>query len=672
MMRICLVLLSTAICCGQALALPSPPSLKPDRIHASELVSTHDAETLRDAFRAANAGQWSTVASLQRSARDETVSDLILWRRATAGPPGMNFDAVAAAIEKLEGWPMQTSMRRRAEEIIGLSTLSAGDRINWLTQSGPLTGPGKLELARAYKRLGQIEEANAAARDAWRSNSLPSEFRRSLLSEFGHVLTQDDHRARADFLLWTNQRSEANRMKSYLSNGWKRLVDARIALAASRRGVDRLIEAVPASLQDHPGLLYERARWRRKRGNQEGATSLLTGLDGADAPSAGRNRLWAERNIAMRARLKDADYRTAYALAIDHGFSSGVSFAEAEWAAGWIALRFLKDPARAATHFETLASGVSSPISSSRAHYWSGRALASLGETEASDAAYTKAAAFDYTFYGQLAGQELGGRNIAFTPAATPTNEERRAFFDRPIVQAMRLLGEAGDESNFRRFSYHLDDLLETPQDYLLLAEIAEEYHHRDVGVRGAKAGLARGIVAPDAAYPLVDYELLREPDVERPLMLALSRQESEMNPSAISHANARGLMQFIPATARRQARISGLPYRTSWLTDDPAYNMTLGGAHLDSLLDRYNGSYIMTAAAYNAGPTRATRWLSDYGDPRAGAIEFLDWIELIPFSETRNYVQRVIENTQVYRHRISGAPAEVRTAEDIERGKFR
>ncbi len=672
MMRICLYVLTAALAAAPAVALPSPPSLKPDKIHASELVSTYDAEVLRDAFRAADAGRWSTVASLQRSARDETVADLILWRRATAGPPGMGFDEVSGAIEELDGWPMLTTMRIRAEAIINLSALGAGDKINWLTENGPLTGPGKLELARAYKRLGQIDDANAMARDAWRSNSLPSDFKSELIAEFGGVLTQDDHRARTDFLLWTNQRSEANRMKSYLTNDWRRLVDARIALAASRRGVDGLIDAVPTSLQDHPGLQYERARWRRKRGNQDGATSLLTGINGAEVPMAGRERLWAERNIAMRNRLKEADYRTAYALAVDHGLTQGVRFAEAEWAAGWISLRFLKDPARAAEHFETLGNGVSSPISKARADYWSGRALTAIGETEAAEAAYTMAAVFDYTFYGQLAAQELGGREIALAPASDPTDDDRLAFNARPIVKALRLLGEAGDESNFRRFSYHIDDLLETPQDYLLLSEIADEYHYRDVGVRGAKAGLAKGVVAPDAAFPLVDYDLLREPRVERPLMLALSRQESEMNPSAISHANARGLMQFIPATARRQARISGLPYRTSWLTDDPAYNMTLGGAHLDSLLDRYNGSYIMTAAAYNAGPTRATRWLSDYGDPRAGNVEFLDWIELIPFSETRNYVQRVIENTQVYRHRLTGEPAEVQTAEDIERGRFR
>ena len=195
--------------------------------------------------------------------------------------------------------------------------------------------------------------------------------------------------------------------------------------------------------------------------------------------------------------------------------------------------------------------------------------------------------------------------------------------------------------------------------------------HYHDIGVRAGKAALAKGLVAPEAAYPIVDYPLLREPDVERPLILALSRQESEMNPNAVSHANARGLMQFVPRTARREANQRGLPFRLSWLTDDPGYNMTLGGAHLDTLLEAFNGSYIMTAAAYNAGASRPRRWVGEYGDPRAGEIDPIDWVEFIPFSETRNYVQRVLENTQVYRHRVSGEPEVVQLSNDLQRGEF-
>lgn len=653
-------------------AAQSTPSRKPDKLHVSESVSTRDAETLYKALRAADESRWDQVAGLQAQAQDERVRDIILWRRASGEAPDMGFDDVTSAMSRLQGWPMLFTMRRRAEELIDYSALAPADRINWLEDGGPVSGPGFLALAKALQREGRTSDAEAHARTAWREHSLDESFSDDLLRNFSTALSQDDHRARAEFLLWTNQRSAARDIRPYLTSDWQRLVDARIALAAGQRGVDRLIEAVPGNLQSNPGLLYERAQWRRKRGNLDGAIPLLVGIDGRDVPEAGRSRLWGERHIATRESLEDRRYQTAYSLAAPHGMDRGVDFAEAEWLAGWISLRFLNEPARARDHFVTLEENVSSPISKARANYWAGRAEEVIGTSEAAATRYLAAGEHDHTFYGQLARQAAGGGEIKLTPPPPPTDEERAAFHARPVVQALKLIGETGFDQLFRRFAFHIDDEIVSAHEVALLAEISADYQMADVGVRAGKEGLAKSIVEPDAAYPVVSYPLLREPNVERPLMLALARQESEMNPSAISHANARGLMQFIPATASRQARISGLPYRTSWLTDDPAYNMTLGGAHLDDLLGRFNGSYVMTAAAYNAGPTRVRQWLNEYGDPRTGSVDFLDWIELIPFSETRNYVQRVIENTQVYRHRLTGQPAAIRTKEDIERGRFR
>lgn len=651
--------------------VPPPPSLKPERQFASQVVSTQDAETLHAAMDAAADGQWTRVANLQGEARTEIVRNLILWRRASAGPPGMTWQDIAQAMAALDDWPDRFRMQARAEEIIDESGAPLADQIAWLEAVGPATGSGKTALARALARQGDYDAGLAVAREAWRGNSLDRSEYSALLTTFGDDLTASDHRTRVDFLLWTRQRSDASRMKALLTADWRALVDARIALQAGRRGVDAAIDAVPSALQSHPGLLYDRAEWRRKRGMREGAVPLLIDIDGADVPEAGRGRLWDERHIAARREIKDADFDTAYALSAPHGMSSGTDFAEAEWLAGWLSLRKRSDAEGAQRHFSTLGSGVSTPISQARADYWSGRALEVMGEESAASDAYGAAAQYNYTFYGQLAAERTGQRAISLAAAAAPTAEAREAFEARPIVQALRLLGEIGDTRNFRRFAYHLDDQLEEAVDFQLLKELADEYQMSDIGVRGAKAGLARGIIAADAAYPVVNYPLLREPHVERSLMLALSRQESEMNPRAISHANARGLMQFLPSTARLEARQRGLPYRTSWLTDDPGYNMTLGGAHLDTLLDQFNGSYIMTAAAYNAGASRPRAWIQDYGDPRRGEIDPIDWVESIPFSETRNYVQRVLENTQVYRHRLSGEEEDIRLSEDLERGRL-
>ncbi|MEZ5945851.1 MAG: transglycosylase SLT domain-containing protein [Hyphomonas sp.] len=607
---------------------------------------------------------------LQGQATDPAVRYLILWKRASEGVPGMGFDEVSGALERLSDWPKTYNMQKRAEEIIELSSLTAQQRIEWLTKAGPRTGAGKVALANALYSQGQADRALEVVRDAWHNNSLDRDVERQVQARFGGKLTQEDHRARVEFLLWTNQRSAATALKPLLTPDWRKLVDARVALASRSRNVDGLIQAVPAELQDNPGLLYDRARWRRTRGNQEGATPLLVGFDGKDIPEAGRSKLWNERSVAVRTDLKDGNWTRAYQLTAPHGMDSGTDFAEAEWLAGWIALRLKGDAARALQHFETMESGVSMPISSARGLYWMGRSEDVLGDQEKALAAYREAANHKFTYYGQLAAARVGDKAIYYPDTPMPTEAQTAAFEARPMVKALRLLGESGETYLFREFSYHLDDLLETEADYVLLSRLAAEYHMPDIGVRGAKAGLAKGIVAPDAAYPVLTYPLMREPRVERSLMLALSRQESEMNPGAISHAGARGLMQFMPATASAEARMSGLPYRTSWLTDDPGYNLTLGGQHLDTLLSSFNGSYIMTAAAYNAGPTRPKKWIQDYGDPRTGQVDPIDWVEFIPFSETRNYVQRIVEATQVYRSRLAGTPVEIRIEEDLARGK--
>ncbi len=558
------LLAAVAVSGAAAAGLPESPSLKPARPYASTATDSRNAEILHKALDAAGRYDWKEVARLQGQATDPTVRDLILWKRASEGVPGMGFDEVNDALTRLNDWPKTASMRARAEEIIELSSLTATQRIDWLKASGPRTGEGKVALANALREVGKMDEAMEVVRDAWHNNSMDRALERQVLARFGGKLTHDDHRARVEFLLWTNQRTAASNLKQLLTPDYRKLVDARIALAARGRNVDALVQAVPANLQHNPGLLYDRARWRRTHGNEEGAIPLLTGIDGKDIPEAGRTKLWKERAIAMRNDLKDGNWSRAYQLAAPHGMDDGSDFAEAEWVAGWIALQLNSDPERALQHFETMSKGVSTPISLSRGQYWTGRAEEALGDTARAQLAYLDASEHKFTYYGQLAAERVGDRQIYFAPAVPPTEEETSAFEARPMVKALRLLGEAGETQLFRTFAYHLDDLLETEADYIQLSQLATDYHVPDIGVRGAKAGLAKGVVATDAAYPVVSYPLLKEPQVERSLMLALSRQESEMNPNAISYVGARGLMQFMPSTASREARMSGLPYRQS------------------------------------------------------------------------------------------------------------
>jgi soluble lytic murein transglycosylase len=693
------VSLSALLASAASAAAPETPSLKPGKnlpVQAPETVLSVNASTptatpvlsaapttpipvlsqksgsvlyLARALSAAERSQWTELSALQYAAPDPVLKNLIMWKRASEGVPGMTFDELSLALTLLDGWPQTSKMRQRAEEIIELSALDARARVEWLDRSGPQTGAGKVALANALREVGDRARSDTVIKDVWRNHSLENDLQRVVLARYGQTLSQDDHRARADFLLWTGQTSAAEGLKPQLAADYRKLVDARIALAKRTKSVDAAIQAVPGHLQTHPGLLYERAKWRRQK-KVDGVSDLLRQIDGKDVPAAGRGKLWDERAIATREELKLRNYPRAYQLAAPHGMNTGADFADAEWLAGWIALRLNGDATRSLSHFERMTAGVSSPVSLARGYYWTGRARDALGQAEPALTAYGAASTHKYTYYGQLASERMGEKKVDLGAPPVPTAEEIARFNDMPVVQGMRLLGEAGETESFRHFAFFLDDQLTNPVDYELLSELTNKYTSPDVGVRVGKAGLQKGVVAPGAAYPVLNPAISRKPDVERAFVLAITRQESEFNPKAQSPVGARGLMQFMPATARNEARLRGMPYQQSWLTDDPAYNMTLGGLHLDTLLKQFGGSYIMTAAAYNAGPSRPNQWVRDYGDPRTGQIDPIDWVEFVPFSETRNYIQRVLENIQVYRHRLSGQPEDSRLGEDLKRGR--
>ena len=682
-----------ALAAGVALAgVPETPSLKPGKnllpptgapVLSVNVATPAPATTpapvlvqksvaalyLGKALSAAERSQWSELSRLQYEAPDPALKNLIMWKRAADGVPGMTFDEIDLALTMLSDWPETDRMRRRAEEIIELSALDARARVAWLEKSGPQTGAGKVALANALRDLGERARSDSVIKDAWRNNTLESDVQRLVLARYGQTLSQDDHRARVDFLLWTGQTSAAEALKPQLTADYRKLVDARTGLARRAKNVDALVKAVPDNLQSHPGLLYERAKWRRVK-KVDGVSDLLRQIDGKDVPAAGRSRLWDERAIAAREELKNRSYSRAYQLTAPHGMSAGADFAEAEWLAGWIALRLNGDATRSVGHFEKMTAGVSSPVSLARGYYWTGRARDALGQADQALAAYSAAGTHKYTYYGQLASERLGDKMVSLGAPPLPAPEDIARFNAKPIVQAMRVLGEAGETASFKEFAFYLDDELSEPVEYEMLSVLVNEYATPDVGVRVGKAGLQRGVVAPGAAYPVLTPKISRKPDVERAFVFAITRQESEFNPKAVSRVGARGLMQFMPATAKGEARLRGLSYRQSWLTDDPDYNLTLGGLHLDTLIKQFGGSYIMTAAAYNAGPSRPGQWARDYGDPRTGQIDPIDWVEFIPFSETRNYVQRVMENIQVYRHRLSGEPEEIRLSEDLKRGR--
>jgi soluble lytic murein transglycosylase len=675
-----LVSMEVGVFSAAAYAMPTAPSPKPREVHKSKLLPDAEFARLCDALDAADAGRWSEVRRLQGQLTDPAAKLLLQWRLASDGSSAMGFAELQRSLNDLKDWPDLERIQGVAENTIQISGLPPDQRVAWLRQSGPRTGDGLAALADALSYSAQPQEGLEVARNAWRTRTLSDATAARIRSTYANDLTAEDHWARTDMLLWGGDLADAKQMMPMLSPGRRLLVDARIALAENRRrGVDAAVAAVPAEYADDPGLLLERARYRERRSDDAGAQDMLLRIHGADSPEAGRAEIYGEKASVIRRLIRERDYATAYTLASDHGLTpaAGESFRDAEWLAGWLALSKLNDAPRAERHFRTFLDGVTSPISVARGNYWLGEALTKQDKSLEAQVAYVAAARLPFVFYGQLAAEKIesvnpDSRTLTFPEMPAITDEMRAAFAQKPVVRAAILLAESGRTASFERFSYFLDDRLESAAEHQMLYDIGMSFMEPRAALRGAKAGLARGLIAPDATFPVLTLpNSPRTGSAEPAMVLALTRQESEFNPRAISGADARGLMQMVPAYARAEAREVGITYRASWLTDDPNFNLRLGRGFLDDLVDRFGGSYILAAAAYNAGPSRAVQWLRDYGDPRVD-VDPVEWIESIPFSETRNYVQRVLENTQVYRQRLAGQPTQVRLSEDLRRGRPR
>ncbi|WP_394694509.1 lytic transglycosylase domain-containing protein [Hyphobacterium sp.] len=650
------------------------PRLRPERPNPSRYLDDQDFLMLERGLEASADGDWGEVRDARRRISDPIASSILLWRIATSDEDA-TFMELDLALEELEGWPQYAMIRSEAEFKISTSGLSSEFIVSWFEDREPVSGEGKVALGAALRDMGRLSEASIYIRDAWRHHTFRRYRQREILAANDDILTLSDHEARVDFLLWRDQRTLARDLRNEISNGHRALMDARIALASRSGGVNAAVARVPSELANDPGLVYERARWRRRANLDEGALEMLLLLPDTHDDLEALDDMWLERRLMILNLIRDRDYETVYELAAANGMSSGADFADAEFLAGWMALRYLNRPAVALEHFTRLGEGVSYPVSVSRGRYWQGRAAAALGRTEEAENYYRLAAVHSTAFYGQMAIIELAGEETPMLDLPNPplpTTATEVTFESRPVTRALRLLAEQGEDYFFRVFIYHLDDELEDGAESLLLARLAQEYGQLRQGVRAAKAASYRWNILPEESFPVIDLPPPSGVHVEPEpgLIHSVIRQETEFDPRAISSAGARGMMQMMPAVARVTARRVGLPYRYESLTYDPEYNMRLGRYHLQEVIDEFDGSYILALAAYNAGGHRSRRWIEDYGDPRTSEIDPIDWLESIPFSETRNYVQRVMENLQVYRYRLGdGGPVPLELEADLRRG---
>jgi soluble lytic murein transglycosylase len=605
---------------------------------------------------ASDAKGWDDAEALVAQLRDPTATDLALWMRLRGDNP--SWPALYDFLTRHPDWPGTSRLRRTAEGVMPAG-LPAAETIAFFAPEAPATGTGALALARALLAAGRGAAADAEALRAWTTLSMTSAEEDAFLSAFPRTLAAA-HWARLDMLLWQGIEGQAARAAARMGKAEQALATARSGLRANNKGVNTLIDAIPASRADDAGLAWERFNWRTSRGLGDGAEELLLERS-TSAAALGRPEAWADRRRSMaRQAQRDGRIDTAYRIASRHHLTEGSDYADLEWLSGWLALRFMNDPARALAHFQRLEAAVATPISLGRAGYWIGRALEASGDAKGARTAYIRGARHQTSFYGQLAAEKLGGAPDDVLAAAYPiARMPEREFGPPDVLRAALLLNAAEERGLSHWFFTHLAQRAKGETEFAALAGLALKIDRPEIAVRIAKIAAESGSILPAAYHPLTELAQMQGP-VPKALALAIARQESEMNSQAISPAGARGLMQLMPGTAKLVAGKLDLPYGFARLTEDWRYNATLGQEYLSWLIRDF-GALPLAAAGYNAGPNRVRSWLERYGDPRGRGTEvMIDWIETIPFNETRNYAQRVMEGLHVYETRLSGEAAPV------------
>ncbi|SDW13046.1 lytic transglycosylase domain-containing protein [Roseicitreum antarcticum] len=622
------------------------------------------AGLLSAAWAVGQSGDWSAAQAMADPSEPIT-GTLITWRqlRAGEGTPG---EAVAFT-NAHPHWPLTETILQQGER--NLTDATPSQVLAFFADRTPATDIGAMALIASQTASDAHDAAQAGAIRLWRGASLSAEQEALLLDAFPDALTPL-HAERLTRLLWDGNREAAGRMLNRVSSGQSRLAQARIGLQTGADGVNALIDAVPPDLADAPGLAFDRFNWRMTRQIHDTATDLIR-AQSVSADALGEPQAWARWRIYLvREAIADGDHALAYELAANHHLTDGVQFADLEWLAGFIALRDLDMPAEALRHFRNLRVRVSSPISLGRAGYWEGRAHEALGQAETARAAYAFGAEHQTSYYGQIAAERIGlPMSDALVAGPDYPDWRETALAQSDLLAAALILRDAGEWFEARRFVMHLAAQLESEAELGSLSDLMLALNEPNFAVNIAKIAVQRDIILPRAYFPLTD---LARADLSAPIELvkAIARRESEFDAAVVSRADARGLMQVLPGTGQMMAQRIGLSdFDAGQLTANPGLNARLGAAYLTELTEEFGPSLALVAAGYNAGPGRPRQWIEELGDPRDPSVDIIDWVESVPFAETRNYIMRVAESLVVYRTRLAGEPAPI-AMEELLRGR--
>ena len=604
--------------------------------------------------------KWPTALKTAKKAKDKSIYDFIQWRHLlTKGNQATYYD-YKVFIDKNENYPRIGRIKYLAEHKLSTDKVSPKKIINSFISEEPLSGFGKMILGESFVLTGNEEKGIKLIKEGWINAELTKSELRFFRKKFKGYLNAEDYIKRADYLAWNNKYWDLKRLLRYLPKDYELLYTARQLLMSKSYGVDNAISKVPAKFKNDAGLNYDRLKWRRKRGRVDSSVEILLKIKNTKDYLVRPDKWWVEREIISRSLIYKKKFELAYKIASNHGMEEGPDYASAEWMSGWIALSFLDDPLLARDHFENFYNNVGYPISVARGAYWLGRTHKKLGYEELSNKWFNEASKYLTTYYGQLSFMELNpGKTFELPKDIEVKKDYRDFFFKKEIIKVIYLLDELNEDkySKFMLRHLALDDIENGSE--ILAAELATNIERYDFAIQISKLASYEKRFHNKYNYPIIstpNYVNGRKiPDSA--FILSIIRQESEFDLSANSHAGAKGLMQLMPYTAKLVAKQAKLPYSKSRLTTDPEYNINLGSHYIAGLILEYDGAYPFAIAAYNAGPKRVRYWKKINKDPQKNQINYVDWIELIKFKETRNYVQRVLENYNVYRYILEQKP---------------
>jgi soluble lytic murein transglycosylase len=660
-------------------ALPNLPQVSPARSNspkaapapqfaAAPTISTSsvDIAALKEAITLARRGNASRATEVAANISDPVARKLAEWAILRSDNSGANFAQYTAFITANPSWPSVGMLRRRAEAMLWHERPNPASVIAYFAKEPPITPRGRFALARALLAQGDRAGAQAQTREAWRYDAFSADLEEQALESFNDLITHADHKARMDMRLYAEDAEGGLRAASRAGGHAPAIAKARIAVIRKAGNAKALIDALPSDAKRDVGLIFSHAQWLRRADKGAEAGELILSLPRDQAVTLDPDQWWIERRLVARKLLDLNEPKAAYRVTRDAVPPSKENYRiEHQFTAGWIALRFLNDPATAQTHFTHIAQDASNPISLARAGYWQGRAAEAMGRSNEARTHYEAAAQYPTAYYGQIARARLGYKDMPLRNAPT-----RAGAAQLEVVRAMELLYVI-DERDLATGA--VADLGDRTQDAAALAAIGDiTARHKDARATllVGKSALARGLPLEHHAFPIIgipDYRAVG-PEVEPSIVYAIARQESIFNQRTVSTAKAMGLMQVTPEAGRYVAKKFNVSFDVKRLLSDPIYNVQMGAAELGDLITDYRGSYILSFAGYNAGRGRVKEWVARFGDPRDPNVDPIDWVERIPFSETRNYVQRVMENLQVYRVRFGGG-TKLMIEADLHRG---